>query len=387
VALERTSYHAPVVRGGTTLAALPRLLDDLYAAALKPELYPAFVAALRRELNAGYVGLVSKTAAAVPTVTDGAERGWLEDYRAHFAKVDPYCDRVQERLQVGQACSTEEILPRRQLLETEFYVDFLSRVGLRDGIVGMLDRTNQATGMLTILFPRDERVERDPRCAIVSELVPHIRRSLEMCRLLTDARLETQLAQGLLDELSCAAFVVTPQARVLRTNRLADELLKTADGVISRPEGLAASHPADHKALRQEISRALSLPGAGASRGLIRLRRASLEAPLIAVVGPLTSRVAVPLGLADARVLVLIRDPLRTPVTSARAISRSLGLTAAESKLVDRLVQGSSVRTAAEALGISAHTARSQLKSAFAKTSTHRQSELVKLVMLVAAGR
>ena len=52
-------------------------------------------------------------------------------------------------------------------------------------------------------------------------------------------------------------------------------------------------------------------------------------------------------------------------------------LTHAEARLVVHLVQGTSLKSSAEALGIKYETARSYLKSSFLKTGTHRQAELV----------
>ena len=55
-------------------------------------------------------------------------------------------------------------------------------------------------------------------------------------------------------------------------------------------------------------------------------------------------------------------------------------LTPAEARLVVHLVAGASLRSCAKALGIKYETVRSYLKSAFRKTGTHRQSELVLMV-------
>ena len=52
-------------------------------------------------------------------------------------------------------------------------------------------------------------------------------------------------------------------------------------------------------------------------------------------------------------------------------------LTHAEARLVVHLFQGTSLKSSAHALGIKYETVRSYLKSAFLKTGTHRQAELV----------
>jgi DNA-binding CsgD family transcriptional regulator len=56
-------------------------------------------------------------------------------------------------------------------------------------------------------------------------------------------------------------------------------------------------------------------------------------------------------------------------------------LTPAEARLVARLMTGESLRSCAKALGIQYATLRCQLKSVFQKTQTHRQAELVMVVI------
>jgi DNA-binding CsgD family transcriptional regulator len=64
-------------------------------------------------------------------------------------------------------------------------------------------------------------------------------------------------------------------------------------------------------------------------------------------------------------------------IPQADFLENSFRLTHAEARLVVHLVQGTSLKSSAEALGIRYETARSYLKSAFLKTGTHRQAELV----------
>lgn len=57
------------------------------------------------------------------------------------------------------------------------------------------------------------------------------------------------------------------------------------------------------------------------------------------------------------------------------------GLTPAETQLVLRLLDGESLKTIAAARGVSYETIRTTLKHVFEKTGTHRQSELVILMI------
>jgi DNA-binding CsgD family transcriptional regulator len=61
-------------------------------------------------------------------------------------------------------------------------------------------------------------------------------------------------------------------------------------------------------------------------------------------------------------------------------LAQAFALTPAEARIAVIIAQGASPEHAAEVLAISRETARNQLKAVFAKTGTHRQSELVALL-------
>jgi DNA-binding CsgD family transcriptional regulator len=61
-------------------------------------------------------------------------------------------------------------------------------------------------------------------------------------------------------------------------------------------------------------------------------------------------------------------------------LEKVFGLTPAEARLASIVAEGVGPEQVAEELRISRETARNQLKAVFAKTATHRQSELVALI-------
>ncbi|HUI19506.1 MAG TPA: helix-turn-helix transcriptional regulator [Methylocella sp.] len=67
----------------------------------------------------------------------------------------------------------------------------------------------------------------------------------------------------------------------------------------------------------------------------------------------------------------------------AAILAKTFRLTPSEAKLACIIARGASPQIAARELKISRETARNQLKSVFAKTDTHRQSELVALLLQV----
>lgn len=63
------------------------------------------------------------------------------------------------------------------------------------------------------------------------------------------------------------------------------------------------------------------------------------------------------------------------------AVADLYGLTPAEARLVEALLGGETVAEYAERAGVSANTAKTQLKRVFAKTGCGRQAELVAAVL------
>jgi DNA-binding CsgD family transcriptional regulator len=76
-----------------------------------------------------------------------------------------------------------------------------------------------------------------------------------------------------------------------------------------------------------------------------------------------------------------ISDPDQRVALPADLLRRCYGLTVAEARLATTLLEGRSLKEAADLSGVTHNTAKSQLKSIFLKTQVQRQSELVKLLL------
>jgi DNA-binding CsgD family transcriptional regulator len=85
----------------------------------------------------------------------------------------------------------------------------------------------------------------------------------------------------------------------------------------------------------------------------------------------------------ERRVLLTLNALGPRPGPPAVIIAKTFRLTPAEAKLACIIARGAPPDVAARELKISRETARNQLKSVFAKTDTHRQSELVALILQV----
>lgn len=184
-----------------------------------------------------------------------------------------------------------------------------------------------------------------------------------------------------LDRVRIAAFLIDRAGNVLHMNRAARAILVASDGVAIRNGRLAAG--AADGDLEAPIAKAL----AGArSRGervattSFAIRRRSGSAAYVATVAPATESSSFATGPGVAAI-VFVSDPAARPRLLSSPVARLLGITPAEARLVNLLLDMDSLSQAAAALGISHHTARSQMKSVLAKTGAGRRAELVAMLM------
>jgi DNA-binding CsgD family transcriptional regulator len=85
----------------------------------------------------------------------------------------------------------------------------------------------------------------------------------------------------------------------------------------------------------------------------------------------------------EVRVLLTLNALGPRPGAPAALLAKTFRLTPSEARLACIIARGAPPDIAARELKIARETARNQLKSVFAKTGTHRQSELVALLMQV----
>lgn len=101
--------------------------------------------------------------------------------------------------------------------------------------------------------------------------------------------------------------------------------------------------------------------------------------PLSVIVAPVRN-VTVGLGKQPCAIL-FVSDPDQTVELPTDLLQRCYGLTAAEARLTMILLEGHSLKEAAELCDVTKNTAKSQLKNVFAKTQVQRQAELIRLLL------
>jgi pimeloyl-ACP methyl ester carboxylesterase/DNA-binding CsgD family transcriptional regulator len=166
-----------------------------------------------------------------------------------------------------------------------------------------------------------------------------------------------------------AAFLSDGGATIHAANRPAEQAFGIRDG------GLFGALPFDAEDL-ELLSGAIRRVAARKAEKVATLRMRSnvTGSPVILRISPVES--------GGARLLALvISTELVWPDGFATTVQDAFGLTAAEVEIVRGVTLGLPLRDIAEARGRSVETVRTQVRSVLAKTETHSQGELVRVVL------
>ena len=352
---------------------LNALAAQFRAAALDPGLWPAAMDAVCRGIGAFSAAMVFPGARAQKfPVTPSLERASEDYFREGWpARNDHF--RGLPAMAARGFMTDDDCLPPEARARSPFHQDFLRRHGLGP----FLGLGFQAGGDLWCLMVQ-RRADEPAFDAYEQSRLLTLWRPLSdaatLARHFGEARAKG-VAQGLAGARH-AALLFDGAGRLLAMNGLADALagdLFDAPGGAPRLRDSAGQH---------RFSGLL----ARAIRGDAACRADSLTAGVRAASGRRMTLRVLPLegfghfAFANARALVLVRDASGDGL-GAQPLTFRHGLTGAEARLAGDIADGLSLHEIAGRRRVTYQTARTQLRAVFAKTQTHRQAELVALVI------
>jgi DNA-binding CsgD family transcriptional regulator/PAS domain-containing protein len=318
---------------------------------------------------------------ATLAVTVGMDPTWGAAYDGYYINHDLRRRKIWT-LPPGGVFVGSALVPDEELLRSEFYNDFLRPQGFFHILGAVPVKTDDAFAVLRVIRQRSSPAFGREELEFVRRLVPHLARAVGLSRQLALAAARRDELVEALDWFPTAVMLLDRRGRIVAANRSAEDLLAAGDGLRSDRDGLRAAAPGDTLALRRMLATAAEPTAQGSAHGdgTLSIARPSPRRPLNLLVAPLRTPI-VPDARARARVAVFVTDPDRVAIAPVERLQHYLGVTRAEADLVMWLVQGHRLEEAADELGITVNTARTQLKRALAKTGTGRQAELVRLAL------
>ena len=360
-----------------TEAEFDSLVGAIYDAAASVSKWPDALCKLASIYGAQMAGIASYS----PDPTEcwgimGPDNPELtSEYLAYYHSKNVLLQRTA-RAPAGALHTDMTVMPRRSLVRTEFYNDFLVRHGIRAMSHVVLVNDDGRLAEVAV-HRRKDFDRRDLR--VLGRLYPHLRRAFEVNLRLNQADLYQAAAVEALERLDKAALLVDANSRVLFANRAAEQLFHRGAGLRLTEGALSAEIAAEAFRLRRMIGECHKRESPAQSATL-HISRGNSRMPFSVSVVPLRAS-GVPSLPAGVWAMVLVTDPEARKRPAAELLRQRFGLTKAEAAFALEIMQGEGVQAAADHLRVSRSTARTHLVRIFAKTGARRQAELVRLLL------
>jgi DNA-binding CsgD family transcriptional regulator len=357
-----------------TIDEYSRIVTAIHAAAITPEHWIEAMTAVRQALNATGSAMVIADGASRSIKCASVPSDAMDSYLDYYHNVDYVLDAV-EHGPVGVTRAGEPLIALKA--KSEFNADWMLPHEMDDGLFVRLTDGELPTCFLVAAPHRTQEFGTTDRVKLVNALIPHLQQALRTQKCISDLAIQASDAAEAVDGMRHAVFVVGPGATIVHLNSAAEKMIASRNGPNVRAGSLCVAPSAAHAELKRSVGTALGLSSANAKVGNSFLcQRISGGRPYVVHVTPFTTR-----DNGSPRALVVVVDPNDDPAPSADLLRRLFGLTTAEADVAQLVAGGHGLKPIADELALSIATVKTHLQRVFAKTDTHRQAELVRLLL------
>jgi DNA-binding CsgD family transcriptional regulator len=359
-------------------AKLSIALDSIYEAALRPEMWRTALHHYSHAVGGDAALILPGPGSPLApvcsetfdeAVSTGIEGGW-------FAR-NPRVERGMRAMRGAQDVLTEErIFAYEEVDRNPWYADYVHRCGFGWFAGTYLVPDGRSSIMISVERRRERGVFTRDEAADLARFVPHLQRAGQLAARAAEAR-ASGIVDGL-DALNCGGALIDGLGRLVRLNAQAERHIGRGLRVVGT-QLCAMSREGD--AVLQRLVRSMLYGD--------RLHTAVSAGPAVLPRpdrNPLLVHAAPVVGTAHdifngAKLVLMVIDPDEGREPAEPVLKQAFGLTSAEVRVSLALLHGQDISEAAGTAQVSEGTVRAQLKSVFAKTGTHRQSDLVSLLL------
>ena len=262
---------------------------------------------------------------------------------------------------------------------SRFRDEWLRPQDVLDMIAAPFLATSAVAGGLYIGRPQAGSCFGTSELGVLRTISPHLAHAVHARLRLDGVASVATAALAALDALNEPILLVDESSAIVHANLAAEAALYRKDGLGTTRSVLACDHADDTATLRQLVGKASARTPLRPGEPLAVQRRSGRR-PLSVLVAPLVGKRPVPTG-RRATVMVLVADPELTAPSTGDALRATYGLTTAEARVAEALTKHEPLADVADSLGVTLATVRTLLQRAFDKTDTHRQADLIRLML------
>jgi DNA-binding CsgD family transcriptional regulator/PAS domain-containing protein len=360
-----------------TVDEFSRVVAEIYASATDPENWIAALTDIGRVLGATGCAVIvgGGTTRSVMAATVPSEA--RDSYIGYYHAMDYVLDAV-ETGPAGLVRGGQALVALKT--DSEFDADFMRPYEMDDGLFTRLTVGTTPTTFLVAAAKGRKPFDSAERVKFMGALVPHLQQALRTQSRLAELDNRTCDITAVIDAIRHGIVIIDTGRRIAQMNSAAEHILTAGEGLYVHCGQLEALQTATNKQLQSGITRACQESRNGARGGdSLACSRPTGKRPYVIHILPLARSVEPSAG----RALVIIIDPEQETEPPKMLLKRIFGLTRAEADVALRMMRGDGLKPISADLAVTMATIKTHLQHIFDKTDTHRQAELVRLLLAI----
>lgn len=365
------------------------LLDD---AAVRPEKWSRFLTMLSDRsggTRTHLFGIDSRTGHSIANIEHAYDPAYVESWHGYYNEINSWAARFMDA-PIGLVNSTQWMCSDSKLMKSEFYSDWVKPQEdiTRGGGVILFRERDRVLAVGGNIRAKDADETEAPFLKLLQKLVPRMQHAFELNRAIHQASTAAMKSGVQLRSNDVALITLTENGKLFGTNLNAVNVLEKSGWAWQSLSGnitFASQRLRDWLASCLDEARqkkSLSKPVVLAGGKLVDAPDYVVRA--VAINEKIQSGLqSVFTYVIDTPRLLLVFSPRDIPDTKSPELAKALGLSLAEASIAIGLYNGKLPMEIAEIRGTGLNTVRNQLKSAFSKTGTSSQKDLVALVSQV----
>lgn len=313
-------------------------------------------------------------------ITSGFSSAETRSYDEYFSKINPWMPAASRRA-VGAGVIADQMLPRQELIRTEFHADFLAPMGCESAAGVTIEKSNGRLSLLSILLPQADAESNLPCARVLSLIAPPLRRIMLLQKQAAfDASMMGATGDAL-QTMNLGTVIVGDNRSIRLATPAAHALAEEGRGFDFAPDARFRLQPGP----AAEALNALLAWEPGPQRSycdvLIQGRLATRLVMVRIASDIQTLYIQGPCVVIIIQALTHARMDFDIDLQTLFALKRIFQLTDGEAEVLRLLASGLGAAEIARVRSVSRETVKSQLASLFRKTGMRSQNELIRLVL------
>jgi DNA-binding CsgD family transcriptional regulator len=363
------------------MSTFSTLIELIYAAIPDRSGWPKFLEAFVRAVGGKRASLAIRDSRA-DEFGFVCWHGWPDEdiriYAEHFSSSDPW-HLASPGLPESYVAFSSELVPQEEMEASAAFREFYAPRDVYYGMGGSILRSATGHSLISVARGNTAGPFQEKELAVLRSLMPHLKRAAVLHGEFCSLRSQVSAFTGHLNRYPYGFLLVDSERRVLYANPAAWKIVERRDGLRVEGGRLLASSKREDDSLNQATR--VMVTDSAVSLHRLAISRSSGLLPWRLIVMTLADSQAMPLGIAQPGVAILIVDPENAPDTETAVLTEMFSLTPAEARVTSLLAKGRSVEEIAAETRVSIETTRTHVRRVLQKTGTSRQGELIALVL------